>query len=228
MRGDNVKIKALWARVALPMAACLLLAIAVALAGCGGSGATTTTSGAGSTGSTAISTTVNTSAKTYYDDANGYSFQYPASWTVREGSTADVSAGGTAVASVGVYDPKGTIVNSIAIDMAQISVYKLNATVTDSMMSDVKVQVQNVLSSLESQAGQIKTLEKLAETTVNGMKGFKVTYSLTKEKAPVVSTLYFLFSGKTEFQVTVQAAEANWGADKVIFDSMLASFKPAA
>ena len=196
---------------------CLLLAITVALAGCGGS-----------SGSTTVSTTANTPVKTYSDSENGYSFQYPATWTVQEGSTADLSAGGTAAASVGVYDPKGTIVNSIAVDMAQISLYKLNLTVTDSMMSDIKVQVQDVLSSLESRAGQIKTLEKLSETTVNGMKGFKVTYSLTKEKAPVVSTLYFLFSGKTEYQVTVQAAKANWDTDKVIFDSMLASFKPTA
>jgi hypothetical protein len=223
-----VRIRAPWARVALPTLACLLLAISLALAGCGGSSATTTTGSSGSTGSSTASTTASASFKTYSDGEKGYSFQYPAAWTVREGSTADLSAGGTAVASVGVYDPKGTIVNSIAIDMAQVSLYKLSVTVTDSMMSDIKVQVKNILSSLESQAGQINTLEKLTEMTINGMKGFKVTYGLTKEKAPVVSTMYFLFSGNMEYQVTVQAAEANWGADKVIFDSMLASFKPTA
>jgi hypothetical protein len=223
-----VKTQALWTRVALPTMACLLLAISVALAACGGSSATTTTGSGGPTGSTTVSTAANTSVKTYSDGEKGYSFQYPATWTVQEGSTADLSAGSTAVASVGVYDPKGAIVNSIAVDMAQISLYKLSVTVTDSIMSEVKVQVQDVLTSLESQAGDIKTLEKLSETNVNGMKGFKVTYSLTKEKAPVVSTMYFLFSGNMEYQMTVQAAEANWNADKVIFDSMIASFKPTA
>jgi hypothetical protein len=74
----------------------------------------------------------------------------------------------------------------------------------------------------------MKVVEALAETTVAGMSGFKVTYSFNKNGAPAVSTMYFLFSGAVEYQVTVQAAEKNWGADKLVFDALLASFKPGA
>lgn len=204
--------------------ACLLLAIVVALTGCGGSDAGTTTSG----GSSSASTAEDSSLKTYSNGEYSYSFKYPDTWTLQEGSTADVSAGGTSVADVGLYDPKGTIAQDTYIDMAQISVYKLNVTVDDSVMADIKTEVENVLSSLESQAGEIKTVEALAETTVNGMAGFKITYSLTKENAPVVSTLYFLFSGNMEYQVTVQASQENWAAKKPIFDALIASFKPTA
>ncbi len=216
-----MNIRALRTRLALPMMLGLLLGITVVVLGCGGA-STTTTSG-GPTGSTGGS-----SVKTYSNGQYGYSFQYPDTWTLSEGSTADVSAGGTAVTSVGVYDPKGTIVNGTAIDMAQISLYKLTVTIDDSMMADLKTEVENVLSSLESKAGEIKTIEALSSTTVNGMKGFKITYSLTKENAPVVSTLYFLFLGKVEYQLTVQASETNWSAKKAVFDSMVASFKPTA
>lgn len=196
---------------------CLLLGIMVVLAGCGGS------DGTGS-----VSTTGDNSLKTYSNGEYSYSFQYPKTWTLQEGSTADVSAGATAVATVGLYDPDGAVAQDTYIDMAQISVYKLGTTVDDSMMPEVKTEVENVLSGLESLAGEITTVEALAETKINGMSGYKITYSLTKETAPVVTTLYFLFFGNMEYQVTVQASKENWDAKKAIFDAMLASFKPTA
>jgi hypothetical protein len=229
LKGCEVKKRQHWARFALATMACLLLVTMVALAGCGGSDAGTTPSNSsGSTGSSSVSTTEDSTLKTYSNGEYSYSFQYPETWTLQEGSTADVSAGGTAVANVGLYDPDGTVAQDTYIDMAQVSVYKLNVTVDGSMMADIKTEVQNVLSSLESQAGEIKTMEALAETTVNGMSGFKITYSLTKENAPVVSTLYFLFSGNMEYQVTVQASKENWDAKKLIFDALIGSFKPTA
>jgi hypothetical protein len=228
-KGCEVTTSRRWPRFALATMVCLLLAIMVALAGCGGSETGTTTSNSGgSTGSSTVSTTEDSTLKTYSNGEYSYSFKYPKTWTLQEGSTADVSAGGTAVANVGLYDPDGTVAQDTYIDMAQVSVYKLNVTVDDSMMADIKTEVQNVLSSLESKAGEIKTVEALAETTVNGMSGFKITYSLTKENAPVVSTLFFLFSGNMEYQVTVQASKESWDAKKLIFDALIGSFKPTA
>ena len=211
-------------RFALPLIAGVLLAIAMMLIGCGGSNdsVSTTSAGAGST----EDATSGGSLKTYSNGEYSYSFQYPEGWKVEEGSTADVSAGGTAVATLGVYDPDGAKANNIYIDIAQISVYKLNVTIDDSMMSDIRTEVENVLSSIESAAGDIEVIEALSETSTNGLNGFKITYRLTKENVPVVSTLYFLFSGDTEYQITVQAAEENWDAKKAVFDAMVASFKP--
>jgi len=176
----------------------------------------------GACGSTA------TGVKTYTDTDYGYSFEYPAGWQVQEGASADVTAGGSAAASVGVYDPKGAVAQDTYIDLAEVSVYKLNVTIDDSMMPEVKSEVESVIAGLESQASDMKTIEALAETTVGGMSGFKITYTFSKNAAPVTSTLYFLFSGAVEYQVTVQAADENWSAKKPAFDALLASFKPGA
>ena len=154
-----------------------------------------------------------------------YGFRYPASWLLEEDSTADITAGGTATKSLAVYDPNGAIARDIYIDLAQISVYKLNVTVTPSNMPDIKTEVQKVLSSLERAASDIEVIGSLSETTINGMDGFEVTYRLTKEGAPVTSTLYFLFYRNLEYQVTVQAAETNWSAKKPLFDAIMSSFK---
>ncbi|MFH0916388.1 MAG: PsbP-related protein [bacterium] len=166
--------------------------------------------------------------KTYTDADYGYSFQYPASWEVQEGDSADVTAGGSAAGSVGVYDPDGAVAGDTYIDLAQISVYKLNATIDDSMMPAIKTEVEAVLASLESQASDMKTVEALAETNTSGMSGFKVTYSFSKNGAPTTSTLYFLFSGNIEYQLTLQAADTNWEAKRPAFDALVASFKPGA
>jgi hypothetical protein len=174
----------------------------------------------GACGSTA------TGLKTYADADYSFSFEYPASWQLQKGGSADITAGGSSSGSVGVYDPKGAVAQKTYIDVAQVSVYKLNQTVDDSMMPQIKTEVESVLASIEGQAPDMKTMDPLAETTVGGMSGFKVTYSLAKNGAPVTSTMYFLFSGALEYQVTVQAADENWSADRAIFDALLASFKP--
>lgn len=187
--------------------ACVLLSAAVLVGACGSAA---------------------TGVKTYTDADYGYSFEYPAGWKLQKDDSAEISAGGDAVGNVGVYDPKGAVAQGSAIDLAQVSVYKLTVTIDDSMMPLLKTEVESVLAGLESQASDIKTVEALAETTAGGMSGFKVTYSFTKNAAPAISTMYFLFSGAMEYQVTVQAAEENWSADKPVFDALLASFKPGA
>ncbi len=205
-----MKIPARWARPACSAVMILLVAaFSVLVAGCSGSG-----------------DDASDGFKTYSNGQYRYSFQYPGSWKLQEGVSADVSAGGSAAANVGVYDPDGAVAEDTYIDMAQISVYELNTTVDESMMAEIKGEVEGVLASLESQAGDLQTVEALTETTVNGMSGFKVTYSFAKNGAPVQSTLYFLFSGDLEYQVTVQAAQDHWEAKKPVFDGIIASLKP--
>lgn len=167
-----------------------------------------------------------TTTKTYTSKDYGYTFLYPKDWRVADQTSVGDTAGGTSVSEIGVLDPAGATAGSELIDTAIVSIYKLNATIVASMMPDVRKEVETVLASIESQQSDIKTLNALSEITINGMSGFKVTYSLTKSGTPITSTMYFLFSGNIEYQVTVQAADPNWGKDKPIFDAMMASFQP--
>jgi hypothetical protein len=215
------------AGIVVPIFAFVLLAAMVTLAGCGGSGSSDSTA-ATTAGSETTVSVGSDSLKPYSNAEYGYSFNYPEAWEIQEGTSADVSAGGTAVASVGVFDPDGAVVDDTYVDIAEISVYELTVTIDDSVMAEIKTEVEAVLSSLETQAPDIETVEGLAETTVNGMKGFTVTYSLTKSGAPVTTTLYFLFSGNMEYQVTVQASQDNWDELKPTFSALVASFKPTA
>ena len=201
----------------------LLLLGAFVLGACGSSGATS-----GETASTAAGGSAAGDVKTYTDANYGYSFDYPDGWEVQEGDSAEVTAGGSAAGSVGVYDPDGAVADKTYIDLAQVSVYKLSVAIDSSMMPQIKTEVEAVLASLESQAADMKTVESLSQTTVGGMTGYKATYSFSKSGAPVTSTLYFLFSGSLEYQLTLQAADENWEAKKPAFATLVASFKPGA
>ena len=164
--------------------------------------------------------------KTYTDATYDYSFDYPGSWQLQEGDTADVSAGGASVGSVGVYDPKGAVAEDTYIDMVQVSVYELSVVVDESVMPEIKAELEAVLESLQSQAGDLQTVEPLAEITGGGIDGYKVTYSFAKNSAPVISTLYVLLSGDREYQLTVQAASENWEKNQSVFQTITGSFRP--
>jgi hypothetical protein len=197
------------------IAAMAMLLMAATILACGSSGGASDTTAAG-VGET----------KTYTDPDYGYSFDYPESWKVDDSASSDVTAGGAATGTVGVYDPKGTVVDKTYLDLMMVSVYKLNGVVDDSIIPQLKGEIESVLAGLESQDDSMKVESALAETTVAGMKGYEVTYSFTKNETPTTSTLYFLFNGDTEYQLTAQASNENWETDQPIFDAMIASFRP--
>lgn len=203
----------------LSMVVIVLLALLVAafvLPACGSSsGSSSTSAGTGGT-------------KTYTDADYGYSFEYPESWKIQEETSVDVSAGGTSTGGVGVFNPTGAKAGDTYIDLMLVSVYKLNVTVDDSLLPQLKSEIASVLKSLESQGTGMRVEKPLAETAAAGMKGYNVTYSFTKDGVPCTSTLYFLFDGNMEYQLTTQASNENWAADQPIFDTMIASFKPAS
>jgi hypothetical protein len=166
--------------------------------------------------------------KIYTDPDFGFSFEYPADWQLQEGDSSDVTAGGSASTSVGVFDPEGAVADDTFIDLVQISVYELNVTVDESVMPEIQTEVEQVIASLESQAADIQTLDPLSETKVGDMRGFEVTYSFSKGSAPVTSTLYFLFDGNLEYQFTAQSSTENWEENVPVFDALISSFQPGS
>jgi hypothetical protein len=195
--------------------------LAVLAAGCGGSSTTSEAQGQSSTtaGSTAMET------KQYTNSDYKFSFSYPATWEMKSDVTTDASSGGGSVFSTGAFDPKGTVLNDILRDGAVVSIYKLNITVDDSMMGELRPEVETVVAEMGKQQEGLKTLEALQETTLGGIPGFKVTYSFPADGVQLVSTLYFLFQRDLEYQVTLQSAETLWDKLGPEFDTVLKSFK---
>jgi hypothetical protein len=210
----TVRIQGRLSVVVIVLLALLLAAFALPACGSSSGGSGTTSVGSGDT-------------KTYTDADYGYIFEYPTSWKIQKDTSVDVSAGAASTGGVGVLDPKGAKAGGSYVDLMLVSVYKLTVTVDESVLPQLKSEIESILGSLESQGTDMKVEKPLAETTAAGMNGYNVTYSFTKDGTPCTSTLYFLFDGNMEYQLTTQASNENWPTDQPIFDAMIASFKPA-
>lgn len=167
-----------------------------------------------------------TGTTTYTDSRYGYSFQYPGDWVVQEGDAAEITEGNSSNGGMSVYDPDGTVVGDYCIDLFQVSVYELNLTVDESMMPEIRNQVDDMLKGLETQTGDWTRVDDLSEVTVGGARGYKTTYDFTTETTPTTSTFYFLFVGDIQYQLTLQAATDAWDERQSDFEAILASFQP--
>jgi hypothetical protein len=161
--------------------------------------------------------------KKYSNTDYKFSFAYPAKWELRDDVTMQATAGGGAVLSVGAFDSAGTVAGETLVDGVVVSLYKLNRVVDESVMPQIRSEVENVVSQLEQQQG-LKIVEPLQETTLSGIPGYKVTYSFPMNEVPLKSTIYFLFSGSIEYQLSLQSAEQAWDKLKPEFDAVTGSF----
>jgi hypothetical protein len=167
-----------------------------------------------------------TAAKTYTDADYGYSFQYPGGWVVQQGDSAKVTGGSSSDGGMSVYDPEGTVAGDYFIDLFQVSVYELAVTVDESMMPEIKSEVETLLADLETQGNDWTKVEDLSGATVDGMDGYQATYGFTTDGTPTMSTFYFLFTGDIQYQLTLQAATETWEERRPEFDAIVASFTP--
>jgi hypothetical protein len=172
-------------------------------------------------------------AQTYTDPDYGYSFQYPGDWKMDESSSAEVTSGTGSSGAVSVFDTDGATAEDPSgddyyVDLFQVSVYELDVAVDESMMPEIKTEMQGLLTDLASQGGGWQMVEDLSQTTVGGMFGYRTSYTFTMDGTPTTCTFFFVFEGNIQYQLTTQAATENWEAKQTEFDAIVASFKPGA
>jgi len=167
--------------------------------------------------------------KTYTDPDFGYSFEYPAGWVLNEGGDTSVGSGAASAGSVQVGDPKGAKVDGTGLDGLVARVYELNLTVDESMLPDIRPEVEGLIADLLSQDASWKIVEDLTETSVAGVPGFKASFTFDYDADhPVKTTSYYLFAGDVEYELVVQASTDTWEENQPVFAAFFASFRPGA
>jgi hypothetical protein len=161
---------------------------------------------------------------TYTDAKYGYTFQYPATWKVGDSASVGVSAGGGSTSTAGVTNPNGAQAGGEYIDLLMVSTFELNSAITSDVIPALEEELKNVIASLQAQQTDLQILSPLAQTEVAGMMAYTVTYTFTTKGVPATSALYFIFKDKMEYQVSLQAASADWEAYKPTLEAMLATF----
>lgn len=170
-----------------------------------------------------------TGVKTYTDPVYGYSFEYPADWILQETDSAELGSGAAAKRIVQVGDPDGAQVEGTGLDGLVVRVYELNYAVDETMLDDVKPEMDALIADLLSQDASWEVQEPLTQVTVGQLPGFKATFTFDWDAGhPVKTSSQYLFFGDVEYELAVQAALENWEADQAVFDAFLASFKPGS
>jgi len=195
------------------------LAVVLVASACGGQ-ETTTVSGAANASGAAGS-----DFQTYTDPTYGFSFQYPNAWELSDQASVDATGGGSSTSQILAYDPDGAASSDgTYVDLLMVTTYRLNVTITDDDIPALESELQGLVDGLTGQGTNAEVTSPLAQTELNGLKGYTTMFSFDKEGVPCTSKLYFLFKDDVEYMVTVQAADQNWEADQAIFNTMVGSF----
>jgi hypothetical protein len=195
-----------------------LAALALAIAGCSAS----VTTGASSSPSASDAGTT-TSTKTYSNPQYGFSITYSDRFTQGEPVTG-TGAGGSSVFDVVFADKSGPVVSDRYVNAIQVSVYELAREVKPSEVPKIKAELQGIVDQLMSSLPSAKVVERLSPVKINGVPGFAVKYTYTESGTPLTAVAFFLISGKYEYQITAQAAAADWDSLKGELEAAIKSF----
>ena len=159
----------------------------------------------------------------YNNDQYGFSFQIADRF--KEGDSASFSqSAGNAAFNVGFLDPDGATSGGQIIDAFMTSVYVLNQEITPDLMPALRSELEKTLEQLAANDSSVQ-MQPLAETTVNGVPGFKTDYTMDMSGAPVQARTYFLVKGDTEYQITIQSSQENWPKNEPDLQKAVDSFK---
>jgi hypothetical protein len=105
------------------------------------------------------------------DPDYGYSFAYPADWSLSEIGAADLTNGeseGGSADSVHAFDPNGASDKGYSVDMAEVDVYEWDVAFDQSIMPDIKGSFEAMLADSLSSDTKSKTVEAASEVTLGG------------------------------------------------------------
>ncbi len=205
-----------------PVIAVAVLLVAGGVAGCSTSvevGTPDTAATVGAPGENDVTLT-----QTLTNDEYGFSFGYAPPFEPQAGTEFSGGGGADSTTTEAVFDTAGSQVGGQYRDAFVVNVYPLNAEVTKENLPDARAELENtVIPQLKASTPGL-SVSSLTETTVAGSPAFSADVTFEVEGQPIQSTMYFVFSGKTEYQILTQATKKNWDDLQPTFAAMVASF----
>ena len=160
----------------------------------------------------------------YKDKTFGFSFSYPKSWTEMPYLSA-TGNNAQSITQVVFGDPAGHLYSGVGHDFVLVLAVKLPTTVGKASMHEMTTFLEQQLAAAKTQIPDFKIEEAPSDCTVNGIPGSKTTFSAPVQGHTVIAEIYVLGSGRTAYQIEMQADNEDWHRDKPLFDSTVASFK---
>jgi len=205
--------------------ALIAAAIALGVAGCTSSSSSGAPGTGAAPGSGSYASAAPSSEFALYGSVKyRFAMRYPKGWpSTTSGAKAGDTSGAPATSTTWA-DPKGKQVNGQYLDALQVSVYKLTqpATAADvkTHAADFKAIAWGLIKSLPGFA----VTDPLRPITLNGSKGFQVTYTYNLQGAPAGAMSYLIPKGRYAYWLTGQASKETWSSAWAKLTPAMASF----
>lgn len=144
----------------------------------------------------------------------GFSIRYPLGWISATHTAKAGDALGSALLSVGWANPKGeTVEGGLGfVDTLHLSVYGMNKPVKPVDLTRYRSDFKGIVDSMIKDLPKISVSDPFKPITVNGTKGFQITYAYTVQGTRVGAMSYLLPKGSYAYWVTGQSSAATWQA----------------
>lgn len=161
--------------------------------------------------------------RTYTNDQYHFSITYDTVFVQGKSSGGNTSGSGS-VFDIAFASTSGAKIDGKYIDGIQISVYKLARAVKPAEVPGLKKQFANVVDELLATLPSAKIVQPLQLTAINGVPGFKLSYTFAQQGVDIAAVSYFLVKGQYEYEVTGQASKTEWTALSPKLQAAIQSF----
>ena len=151
-----------------------------------------------------------------------FSVDYPLGWL---SASTKAAARGDALVSTLWADPKGKVVGGHAFDTLQVAVYAMSKTVKPADLVSHARDFKGIAASLIKDLPKLKVTDAFKPVTVNGTKGFQVTYTYDAQNTQAGAMSYLLLpKGSYAYWITGQASADTWAQSWSKLAPAMASF----
>jgi hypothetical protein len=216
--GDNVRVRHLALTMTVSAA---LLALAAGLGACASSGSATLPDQvppAARSMSPAPPSAFGVGTNKQYR----FSIDYPLGWL---SASTKAAASGDALTSTLWADPKGKVVGGHAFDTLQVAVYAMAKPVKAADLKSHAGDFDLIVHSLIKGLPKLRITDAFRPITVNGTKGFQITYTYDAQNTEAGAMSYLLLpKGRYAYWITGQASADTWAQSWSKLTPAMASF----
>jgi hypothetical protein len=160
----------------------------------------------------------------------GFSLKVPLGWVSASTSAKAGDTSGAPLESVSWTNPKGKVVAGHYVDALQVSVYAMTKAVKPADLVKHARDFKGIAYGLIKGLPTLAVTDPIKPITVNGTKGFQVTYTYAVDNTPTGAMSYLLPKGRYAYWITGQASSETWTAAWSKLTPAMAAFtiKPVA
>ncbi len=154
----------------------------------------------------------------------GFSLKYPLGWVSASTKAKPGDTSGAPLESVSWTDPKGKVVAGHYVDVLQVSVYAMTKAVKPADLAKHARDFKGIAYGLIKGLPTLAVTDPIKPITMNGTKGFQVTYTYAIDGTPTGAMSYLLPKGRYAYWVTGQASSDTWTASWSKLTPAMAAF----